>query len=79
MAVTQRKKNGRFLYFGGYDQLLVDISKLVDIIKANPTDFRAQKTPRTLLIGYSLGGAAAMSAASEHSDKIKSLSVLCST
>jgi pimeloyl-ACP methyl ester carboxylesterase len=79
MVVTQLKTNGTFLYYGGYDQLIDDIWKLVDYIKANPTDFGVNRIPRVHLIGYSLGGAAAMGAASKHPDHIESLSVLCST
>jgi pimeloyl-ACP methyl ester carboxylesterase len=80
-TVVQRlKNNGSFLYYGGHDQFSTDIGILIESILAEPTKYRlAPVKPKIHLIGYSLGGAAAMAAATSNHGRVDSLSVLYST
>jgi|GEM_PF-4509837 len=78
-AVRQLRKNGSFLYFGGYDQLKHDIGELARRISEDPGHFHLAKSPKIHLVGYSLGGAAAMGAATaEERGRFASLSILFS-
>ena len=73
------KKNGAFLYYGGYDQTKSDIHKLIKAIHNDKEKFGLGDSEIKIhLLGYSLGGAAAMGAAAELQEKVSSLSVLFS-
>ena len=73
------KKNGAFLYYGGYDQTKSDIQKLINDVQDNKGKFGLGDSEIKIhLLGYSLGGAAAMGAAAELQQKVASLSVLFS-
>lgn len=73
------KKNGAFLYYGGYDQTKSDIQKLINDVQDNKEKFGLGNSEIKIhLLGYSLGGAAAMGAAAELQQKVASLSVLFS-
>ena len=80
-TIVQRlKNNGTYLYYGGHDQFSTDIGLLIESILAEPTKYRlAPGNTKIHLIGYSLGGAAAMAAATTNHGKVDSLSVLYST
>jgi len=77
------KINGEFLYNGGFSQVIDDMAILIDDIIENPTKYGLDKNPGIHLIGYSIGGIAAIGTAYEitqrKSDfKFSSLSVLLS-
>lgn len=73
------KISGSFLYKGGYDQTKSDIQKLINNVQDNKEKFGlANSEIKIHLMGYSLGGAAAMGAAAELQQKVASLSVLFS-
>jgi pimeloyl-ACP methyl ester carboxylesterase len=78
-AIAQLRKNGTYLYYGGYDQVKDDIKKLVGEIHSAPGRFGLDGKPQVHLIGYSLGGAAALGAAAGLGQEIASLSVLFSS
>lgn len=74
------KENGAYLYYGGYDQAKEDIKKLITEIKNNRSKFGLTNSDIKIhLLGYSLGGAAVMGAASELKDMVSSLTVLFSS
>lgn len=73
------RKNGAFLYYGGYDQTKSDIKKLINAIHNDRKRFGLNESDIKIhLLGYSLGGAAAMGAAAELKDSVSSLEVLFS-
>jgi hypothetical protein len=65
-------ENGTFLYFGGFTQIIADIEKLVNDIQAKPTYFGIPESTELKfhLLGYSLGGVAAIG--SSHNLSLKS-------
>jgi alpha-beta hydrolase superfamily lysophospholipase len=73
------QKNGAYLYYGGYDQVKDDIEQLVGDIRLDPDKYDLKADPKVHLVGYSLGGAAALGAAAGLGQKIDSLSVLFSS
>lgn len=81
--IERLKINGSFLYYGGFSQVIEDIEKLVKEILEDPQKYGLEENPKIHLLGYSLGGIAAIGAASEfvnnNSDfKFSSLSILLS-
>lgn len=78
-AIVQLKRNGAYLYYGGYDQVKDDIEKLVRDIRREPGKYGLAEQPKVHLVGYSLGGAAALGAAAGLGQEIDSLSVLFSS
>jgi pimeloyl-ACP methyl ester carboxylesterase len=78
--IERLTKNGAFLYYGGYTQVISDVERLIQAISKKPEQFGlvAGKVEYHML-GYSLGGVAAMGAALKCSNKFKSLSILLST
>lgn len=77
--IERLRKNGSFLYFGGYDQTVADIKKLVEEISAQPRDFGLDTLGKIHLVGYSLGCAAALGASASLGDKLASVTALFST
>jgi len=73
------RESGSYLYFGGYDQAVSDIKKLVAEIWSPPNRFGLESLKRIHLVGYSLGGAAALGASASLGDKLASVTALCST
>ena len=81
--IERLKISGSFLYYGGFSQVIEDIEKLVKEILEDPNKYGLEENPKIHLLGYSLGGIAAIGAASEfvnnNSDfKFSSLSILLS-
>jgi predicted esterase len=81
--VERLKINGSFLYYGGFSQVIEDIEKLIKEILEDPSKYGLEKNPKIHLLGYSLGGIAAVGAAAELVSKnigfkFSSLSVLLS-
>lgn len=77
------KMNGEFLYHGGFSQVVDDMFNLIDDILENHTKYGLDKNPGIHLLGYSIGGIAAIGTAYEINKRNKdfkfaSLSVLLS-
>lgn len=80
VIVQRLRMGGTLLYYGGHDQFSKDIGLLIEAILAEPAMYGlAPARPKVHLVGYSLGGAAAMAAATANHGKVDSLSVLYST
>ena len=78
--IERLKESGTYLYHGGYTQVVADVIKLVKLIEKYPTKFGLIGADFKIhLLGYSLGGVAAIGAASELGIKFDSLSILFST
>jgi pimeloyl-ACP methyl ester carboxylesterase len=78
--IDRLTKNGAFLYYGGYTQVISDVERLIQAISMKPEQFGlVGGNSEYHLLGYSLGGVAAMGAALELRNKFKSLSILLST
>ena len=78
--IERLKESGTYLYHGGYTQVVADVIKLVKLIEKYPTKFGLIGADFKIhLLGYSLGGVAAIGAASELENKFDSLSILFST
>ena len=58
-------ENGAFLYYGGYDQIIVDVSKIIFDIENDPSKYgvTVNSEIKFHLLGYSLGGVAAIGSA----------------
>lgn len=79
-------EHGSNLYYGGYDQILSDLEKLIAQIKKNRNDFGLLDTDKLKdediqfhLLGYSIGGVAAMGAAKKLEQKFASMTILLSS
>lgn len=77
--IERLREDGTYLYRGGYDQAVSDIVKLADDIDAAPDRFGLPRAHGTHLVGYSLGGAAALGAGTRLGRRLASLSALFST
>lgn len=81
--VKRLAEHGSYLYHGGYDQIIADVKKLTSEIKESPSKFGLNvpgESVKIHLLGYSLGGVAAMGATLEMNDvKFESLTVLLSS
>jgi hypothetical protein len=80
--IVRLSEHGSYLYYGGYDQVIADVKKLISEIKGNPDKFGLNVPGEEVkfhLLGYSLGGVAAMGAAMQLEDhQFESLTVLLS-
>jgi predicted esterase len=81
--IDRLKLNGNFLYYGGFSLVIEDLEKLVQDIIDNHNKYGLNENPKIHLLGYSLGGIAAVGVASElarrNSDfRFSSLSILLS-
>jgi len=82
--LTRLTESGTYLYYGGFTQIVNDLEKLIQDIENNPSRFGLQenKPIKFHLLGYSIGGVAAIGAAlnlkGETTPKLDSLSVLLS-
>jgi len=78
--IDRLTKNGAFLYYGGYTQVISDVERLIQAISSKPEQFGLTDVKIEYhLLGYSLGGVAAMGAALSSKYRFKSLSILLST
>lgn len=77
--IERLRANGSYLYYGGYDQTVADIRKLVGEIRARPQTFGLDSLKKIHLVGYSLGGAAALGASANLGDELASVTALFST
>lgn len=78
--IDRLTKNGTFLYYGGYTQVISDVERLIQAISKKPEQFGLVGGKIEYhLLGYSLGGVAAMGAALSSKDRFISLSILLST
>lgn len=77
--IERLRANGLYLYYGGYDQTVADISKLVREIRGRPQTFGLDRLRKIHLVGYSLGGAAALGASASLGPKLASATALFST
>lgn len=74
-------ENGSYLYYGGFDQIILDVNDLISRIKNNPNDFGLQPTKKLKfhILGYSIGGVATMGCALKLEHKFESMSILLSS
>ena len=76
--IDQLRPNGVYLYDHGYRQVLDDLTGLVNKIKNEPGKYGLHKAPKIHLLGYSLGGAAALGASEQHGASLASITALFS-
>lgn len=82
--IKRLTENGAFLYYGGFTQIITDVERLIDTIQANPESFgiHATRELKFHLLGYSLGGVAAIGStltlSEKKSMKFESLTVMLS-
>ena len=82
--ITRLTESGTYLYYGGYTQIVTDVKKLVNDIEKEPSKFGLKNDSpiKFHLLGYSIGGVAAIGTAlnlnAENKPKFESLSVLLS-
>jgi len=78
--VVRLSQHGSYFYHGGYTQVIEDIRALCSRVKEDPAWLGLdERSPRIHLLGYSLGGVAALGASVELFPEIESVSVLFST
>jgi pimeloyl-ACP methyl ester carboxylesterase len=78
--INRLTKNGAFLYYGGYTQVISDVKRLKQAISLQPEKYGSVSGEiKYHLLGYSLGGVAAMGAALKSNTSFESLSILLST
>jgi hypothetical protein len=78
--INRLTKNGTFLYYGGYTQVISDVERLRQAIFQQPEQFGlVGEEIKYHLLGYSLGGVAAMGAALQTDARFESVSILLST
>ena len=81
--IDRLKLSGSFLYYGGFSLVVEELNMLVRDIMDNHEKYGLNENPKVHLLGYSLGGIAAVGVASEvarlNSDfRFSSLSILLS-
>lgn len=83
--LSRLTESGTYLYYGGFTQIINDVQKLIQYIENNPSSFGLHENVsiKFHLLGYSIGGVAAIGAALNLKDatepKLDSLSVLLSS
>ncbi|MFO0414397.1 MAG: hypothetical protein ACK50E_02000, partial [Bacteroidota bacterium] len=83
--LSRLTESGTYLYYGGFTQIVSDVQKLMQDIENNRSKFGLLEDTTDIkfhLLGYSIGGVAAIGAAlnikAEQTPKLESLSVLLS-
>jgi hypothetical protein len=78
--ISRLTKSGTYLYYGGFTQVVSDVKKLINDIENNPLKFGLTVTDNIKfhLLGYSLGGVAAIGSALHLERKLDSLTILLS-
>ena len=78
--ISRLTKSGTYLYYGGFTQVVGDVKKLINDIENNPSKFGLTVTDNIKfhLLGYSLGGVAAIGSAIHLERKLESLTILLS-
>jgi len=78
--ISRLTKSGTYLYYGGFTQVVSDVKKLINDIENNPSKFGLTVTDNIKfhLLGYSLGGVAAIGSAIHLERKLESLTILLS-
>lgn len=78
--VSRLVTHGSHFYHGGYTQVIADVGAICAQVKDNPSWLGLdQQKPRIHLLGYSLGGVAAIGASVELFPLVESVTVLFST
>ena len=78
--ISRLTESGTYLYYGGFTQVVSDVKKLINDIENNPSRFGLNVTENIKfhLLGYSLGGVAAIGSALHLERKLESLTILLS-
>jgi hypothetical protein len=69
--IQRLQGHGSFLYYGGFTQVVSDIESLYTKLKGAPSEFGLRDDFRISILGYSIGGVSAISAANHLKSKIK--------
>lgn len=78
--ISRLTESGTYLYYGGFTQVVSDVNKLINDIENNPSKFglTSKENIKFHLLGYSLGGVAAIGSALHLERKLESLTILLS-
>jgi hypothetical protein len=69
--IQRLQGHGSFLYYGGFTQVVSDIESLHTKLKGAPSEFGLRDDFRISILGYSIGGVSAISAANHLENKMK--------